>query len=141
MSSGGRGRLYSMSQLPDDVRTLFDGPNYGHIATVMPDGGPHTVPIWVGVEGGRVVFLTGPESRKARNLEHNPRVAISVTHHQNPATMAAVRGRVVERIEGDEAWTIIDRLSHQYVGGPYPRGEERVVFVIEADHAWAQSFG
>jgi len=30
-----------MSSLPDDVRALFDGPNYAHVATLMPEGGPH----------------------------------------------------------------------------------------------------
>jgi hypothetical protein len=27
-----------MTTLPDAVRTLFDGPNYAHLATVLPDG-------------------------------------------------------------------------------------------------------
>ena len=42
-----------------------------------------------------------------------------------------VRGRVVEWLEGDAAWEIIDQLSTQYTGAPYPRGQERVVVVIE----------
>ena len=47
-----------MTQLPDDVRALFAGPNDAHVATLMPDGGPHSVPVWVGVEAGRIAFLT-----------------------------------------------------------------------------------
>ena len=130
-----------MSSLPDDVRALFDGPNYAHVATLMPDGAPHSVPVWVGVEAGRIVFLTGPESRKARNLAHDPRVAISVTAHDQPFTMASVRGRIAERLEGDAAWEVIDRISHKYIGAPYARGEDRVVFVIDSEHAWAQDMG
>jgi PPOX class probable F420-dependent enzyme len=68
-----------VTELPSDVRTLFDGPNYAHVATLLPDGAPHSVPVWVGLEGERIVFLTGPTSRKARNLERDPRNAISVT--------------------------------------------------------------
>jgi PPOX class probable F420-dependent enzyme len=86
--------------LPDNVRELCDGPNYAHVATLMPDGAPHSVPIWVGVEADRLAFLTSPGSRKARNLDQDPRVAISVTAHDDPFTMAAIRGRVVERVEG-----------------------------------------
>jgi PPOX class probable F420-dependent enzyme len=130
-----------MTPLPDDVRALFNGPNYAHVATVMPDGGPHSVPLWVGVEAGRVAFLTSPGSRKARNLEHDPRVAISVTAHDRPFTMAAVRGRVAERLEGDAAWEVIDRISHKYTGGPYPVRTDRVVYLIEPERAWAQAFG
>ena len=44
-----------------------------HLATVLPDGSPHSVPIWVGTHGDHLVFLTGPESRKARNLRQRLR--------------------------------------------------------------------
>jgi PPOX class probable F420-dependent enzyme len=127
--------------LPPDVRALFDGPNYAHLATLMPDGGPHSVPLWVGVEGERIAFLTAPGSRKARNLEHDPRVAISVTAHDQPFTMAAVRGRVAKRVEGDAAWEVIDRISRKYTGQPYPLREDRVVFLVDAERAWMQAFG
>jgi Pyridoxamine 5'-phosphate oxidase len=53
------------TNLPDDVRALFDGANYAHVATLMPDGSPHTVPVWTGVEDDRIAFLTaqiGPSS-------------------------------------------------------------------------------
>jgi PPOX class probable F420-dependent enzyme len=130
-----------MSSLPDDVRALFDGPNYAHVATLMPEGGPHSVPVWIGVEAGRVAFLTSPGSRKARNLEHDPRVAVSVTAHDQPFTMAGVRGRVVERLDGDPAWEVIDRISHKYTGAPYPLRTDRVVFLVEVERAWMQAFG
>lgn len=129
-----------MTDLPAGVRTLFGGQNYGHVATVLPDGSPHSVPVWVGVEDGRVVFLTGPDSRKARNLASDPRVAISVTDRDNPFRMAQVRGRV-RRLDGAEAWAVIDRISDKYVGAPYPRTEERVVFIVEAAHVVEETFG
>ncbi len=130
-----------MTQLPGTVRTLLDGPNYAHIATVLPDGGPHSVPVWVGLEGNRLAFLTSPGSRKARNLDRDPRVAISITAHDNPFSMAQVRGRVTERLEGEAAWTVIDRLSQKYIGQPYPLRTDRVVFLVEPEHAWAQTYG
>jgi hypothetical protein len=52
-----------MTPLPDDVRVLFDGANLAHVATLMPDGSPHSVPLWVGVEGSPIAFLTGPGAR------------------------------------------------------------------------------
>jgi PPOX class probable F420-dependent enzyme len=130
-----------MPQLPDDVRSLFDAPNLAHIATLLPDGAPHSVPLWVGLEEGRIAFLTGPGSRKARNLERDPRVAISITHRDSPFTMAQVRGRVVERLEGDAAFEVIDRISDKYIGQPYPLRTDRVVYLVEPDSASAQSFG
>jgi PPOX class probable F420-dependent enzyme len=130
-----------VSELPEDVRRLFDGPNYAHLATVLPDGAPHSVPLWVGVEDDRIALLTSPSSRKARNLDRDPRVAISITDRDQPFAMAVVRGRVAERIDGDRAWTIIDRLSQKYLGQPYPLRADRVVFLIEPEHARAITYG
>lgn len=130
-----------MVELPDDVRDLFDGPNIGHVATVMADGAPHTVPVWVALEGSHVAFLTGPGSLKARNVQRDPRVAISVTDRDRPFVMGEIRGRVVQRLTGDRAWAVIDRISAKYTGSPYPRGEERVVFLVEPDYAWGLDFG
>jgi PPOX class probable F420-dependent enzyme len=99
------------------------------------------VPVWVDLEGDRIAFLTGPRSRKARNLERDPRVAISLSDRANPFSTALVRGRVTGRLEGDSAWAIIDRLAHRYIGQPYPHGEDRVVFLVEPEHAQAIQFG
>jgi PPOX class probable F420-dependent enzyme len=130
-----------MYGLPEHVRDLFEGANYAHVATLLPDGAPHTVPVWVGLDAGRVVFLTGPESRKARNLERDPRIAISITGRDDPHTMAEVRGRVAGRLEGDPAFEVIDRLSHKYLGQPYPVRSGRVVYLVDVDHAWGMTFG
>jgi PPOX class probable F420-dependent enzyme len=126
--------------LPGPVRALLDGPNTAHLATVMPDGSPHCVPLWVALDGDRIAILTGPGSQKARNLERDSRVAISLTAHDDPFTMATIRGRVIARVEGDAGWELIDRIAHQYIGGPYPQRSDRVAFLIEAEHITAQEF-
>ncbi len=130
-----------MTGLPRSVRALFEGPNYAHVATVLPDGGPHSVPVWVGLEGNRIAFLTGPDSRKARNIDRDPRVAISITDHNQPYTMAQVRGRVTARLEGEAAFVVIDRISHKDTGRPYPLRTGRVVLLVEPERVSAQTYG
>jgi PPOX class probable F420-dependent enzyme len=125
-----------MSPIADDVRPYIEGPNLAHLATVMPDGSPHSVPVWVDFEGDRIAFLTDPSSRKGRNLARDPRVALSITLHDRPNAMAQIRGRVVEVVEGDEAWAIIDRLAEQYIGQPYPREFNRVVYLVEPERSF-----
>ncbi|GAA0906054.1 TIGR03618 family F420-dependent PPOX class oxidoreductase [Virgisporangium aurantiacum] len=119
--------------LDPHVRDTFDGTPIAHLATVLPDGSPHTVPLWVGTHGDRLVFLTGPGSQKARNLRRDPRVALSVAPAENPLEPVLVRGRVVEWIDGDAGWEIIDRIAMKYLGQPYPRDLDRVVGVIAPD--------
>jgi PPOX class probable F420-dependent enzyme len=129
-----------MLMLDDDVRALLDGANTAHLATILPDGGPHSVPVWIGREGEHVAIFTGPGTVKARNLDRDPRVAVSLSHRDEPLQMAAIRGRVHARVVGDRAWEIIDRVSRKYQGHDYPRDEELVVYLIEPERAWAKDF-
>jgi PPOX class probable F420-dependent enzyme len=119
--------------LDPDVRRVLDGTSLAHLASVLPDGAPHSVPLWIGTHGDHVVILTGPSSRKARNLRRDPRVALSLTPADDPFQPVIIRGRVVEWLEGDAAWEIVDRIAMKYIGGPYSRDEERVVALIEPD--------
>jgi PPOX class probable F420-dependent enzyme len=121
------------TMLNPDVRHVLEGTSLAHLATVLPDGAPHSVPVWVDTHGDHIAILTGPDSRKARNLRRDPRVALSLTASDNPYQPVIVRGRVVEWIEGDAAWEIVDRIATKYIGGPYSRDEERVIALIEPD--------
>jgi PPOX class probable F420-dependent enzyme len=114
-----------------EVREVLDDTSTAHLATILPDGAPHSVPVWVGTEGDHVAILTGPQTLKARNLRRDPRVALSLTPVDNPYHPILIRGRVVEWLDGDAAWEIIDRIAHKYTGQPYGRDAERVVALIE----------
>lgn len=121
--------------MDDGVRALLEGPNYVHVATLMPDGSPHSVAMWGGVEGDNVIIFTGsPASRKARNLAADGRVAISITDHDNPYRTAQVRGHVVDTRHGAEALAVMDRLAQKYTGAPFPwRTDEGTLYVIAVD--------
>jgi PPOX class probable F420-dependent enzyme len=123
-----------MPSLDPDVRALLQGPNFVHVATLMPDGSPHVVAIWAGVEGGpdgdRIVFFTSAGSRKAKNLDLDGRVALSVVDHDNGYRTGWVRGRVVEKRVDD--LETMHRLSHVYTSQPFP-GDTNVVYVVEPE--------
>ena len=120
------------------IRQTLDGTPIVHLATVLPDGAPHAVPVFAGTHGEHIAIFTGPGSRKARNLRSDPRVALSLTRADNPFEPVTVRGRVVRWLDGDAAWEVVDRIQTKYTGQPYPRGQERVVALIEAER---QQFG
>jgi len=60
------------------------------ITTVKQDGSPqaspHTMVVWGLWQDGRLLFSTGSQSRKARNLAQNPNCAIC-TEHANEAVI------------------------------------------------------
>ena len=121
--------------LSDDVKALVRGANFAHLATLLPDGSPQNAPVWVDVDGERIVVCTGEGSLKARNTRRDPRVALSIVAFDNPYVEAQIRGRVVER-RPDADFAVMDRVSRKYTGKPFPARDnpaQRVVLVIEAD--------
>lgn len=123
--------------LSQDVRTLLEEPNFVHLATLMRDGSPQSAPVWVGVEGDRILVATGEGSLKAKNTKRDPRVSLSVVAMDNPYREAQLRGRVVER-RPDARFEMMDRIARKYTGKDFPMRatpQERVVLVIEVERA------
>lgn len=114
-----------------------------------------TTPTWPPFcPAARTPFPSGQGSKMARSPSSprrargrratsaaDPRVAISVIDNAQPYAMAQVRGRVTARLGGEEAWDIIDQLSVKYTGQPSPLRTDRVVFLIEPEHARARACG
>jgi PPOX class probable F420-dependent enzyme len=122
--------------LSEDIKQLLDGANFVHLATLMPDGSPQSVPVWAGREGDRVVICTGEGSLKAKNTLRDPRVALSIVDFRDPYKEAQLRGRVVER-RPDPELKAMDPISHKYTGKPFPmrNPEGRVALIIEVEKA------
>jgi PPOX class probable F420-dependent enzyme len=122
--------------LSDEIRTLLDSSNFAHLATLMPDGSPQSVPVWVGREGDRVLVCTGENSLKAKNTRRDPRVSLSIVDFHDPYREAQLRGRVVER-RPDSDLKIMDPISYKYIGKPFPfrNPEGRVALVVEIEKA------
>ena len=121
-------------KLSNETKQLLDGPNFVHLATLMPDGSPQSVPVWAGREGDRIVICTGEASLKARNTARDPRVAISMVDFHNPYSELQIRGRVVER-RPDTDFKLLDPISIKYTGKPFPMRapEGRIALIIEVD--------
>ena len=122
--------------LSDEIRQLLDHANFAHLATLMPDGSPQSVPVWVGRDGDRIVICTGESSLKARNTARDPRVALSLVDFLDPYAEVQIRGRVVER-RPDPDLKAMDPISVKYTGKPFPfrNPEGRVALFIEVDKA------
>ena len=122
--------------LSPEVKQLIDRPNFAHLGTLMPDGSPQCVPVWVGREGDHVVICTGENSLKAKNTRRDARVALSIIDFTNPYEEVQIRGRVVER-RPDPDLKVMDPISHKYTGKPFPfrSPEGRGALMIEIEKA------
>ena len=127
-------------ELDDEVREKLKEPNFWHLATVNPDGSPHTSPVWVDVRDGRILINTAYPRKKPRNIDREPRVSLSFHDSENPYANIQIQGRVVETITGEEAYRDIDALAKKYLDrDTYPMHidtEQRVTYLIEPTYVW-----
>ena len=127
-----------MTTLTQRDREIFEGKNFAHLVTLMPDGSPHASPVWVDVDGDTILVNAAEGRVKTKNIRRDPRVAISILDSDEPYRgVVLVRGRVTE-VTHDGADDHIDKLAKKYIDkDKYPwrsENEQRVIFKIEPDH-------
>ncbi|WP_399882256.1 PPOX class F420-dependent oxidoreductase [Streptomyces sp. BBFR51] len=95
---------------------VSDGTRTGKLSTVRADGSPHVAPIWFLLDGNDVVFNTGKDTVKGRNLTRDGRVALCVDDDRPPFGFVVLQGRA--RISEDlgelRRWAA--RLGARYMG-------------------------
>src|SRR5665213_2165289 len=126
-----------MATIPESHKDILLGKNFAHIATLMPDGSPQVTPVWIDLDGEYVVFNTADGRQKARNLDRDGRVAISVHDQANPYRYLQIRGVVASKTtEGADAH--IDAMAKKYLGQEkYPlrtAAEQRVIYRVMPEH-------
>ena len=140
MSNNKRDNQGRQSIMDSSISKIFEERNFAFLATVMKDGSPQVTPTWVDVDkrDGTVLVNTAKGRTKHRNVSTDPRVAVSVIDVSNPYRMVAIRGKVIEQINGKVADQHIDKLAKKYLGeDKYPRrrpGEERILLRIKPEH-------
>jgi PPOX class probable F420-dependent enzyme len=122
--------------LSEKARALITRPVLASLATLNPDGSPQITPLWVDLDGDDVVFNTAQGRKKARNLERDARVAVTVIDPDDQYNVVAFQGTVSDvTTEGADAH--IDALAKKYLGvDTYPmrrEGEVRVRVTVRTD--------
>jgi PPOX class probable F420-dependent enzyme len=123
-----------MTPIPPELRDLIAGGPMAHLSTINPDGSPQVTVIWIGLDGEDLVSGHMTRQRKLRNVERDPRVALSFDAPRVPGVFlnqyAVVRAQAV--IEpGQAAWDLLNRLAKVYMAPdtefPAPRGSGYVL--------------
>ena len=97
----------------------------GKLATVRADGRPHVAPVWFALDAGSggaapapgdLVFNTGADTVKGRNIARDPRVAICVDDDRPPFTFVTVEGvaTVSDDLEEVRHWAAV--IGGRYMG-------------------------
>ncbi len=113
-----------------ELLDLFKKPAFANLATLNPDGSPQVTPVWVDFDGTHVIVNTARGRVKDRNLQREPRVALTILDPENPYRYLGIQGRVSEMTEAG-ADAHIDKMAKKYLNkDTYPfrkPGEVRVI--------------
>lgn len=102
---------------PDEIRAfLMKGTRTGKLGTVGKGGWPHVVPIWFVLDGDDVILTMGSTSAKARYLQRDPRVAVTVDDEAPPYSFVEVRGRAEFSEDLDDLLVWATRIGGRYMG-------------------------
>ncbi len=111
-----------MSVLTSEARSALTGGHLAHLTTLGRDGSPHVTIVWVGLDVDEIVSGHLGRYQKLRNIERNPRVALSmVTGGRNSFGLEnylVVYGNA--RITEGGAPELLQRLAHVYIGPDVP---------------------
>jgi PPOX class probable F420-dependent enzyme len=106
-----------MGVIGPELRALLESGPLAHVVTINPDGGPQVTVVWIAVQGDDVLTAHMGMYRKLRNLQRDPRIAISLQAPRQPGefmTQYAVLYGTATVEEGGGA-ELLQRLGRVYV--------------------------
>ena len=92
------------------------------LATVRADGRPHVAPIWFDLDGDTLVFMTGENTVKGRNMRRDPRVSLCIDDEEPPFHFVLIEGAAKLTAEDPDLLYWATRIGGRYMGAE--RAEE-----------------
>ncbi|AGP52598.1 PPOX class F420-dependent oxidoreductase [Streptomyces rapamycinicus] len=95
---------------------VTEGTRTAKLATVRADGSPHLAPVWFLLDGDDLVFNTGQETVKGRNLARDGRLTVCVDDDRPPFAFVTLRGRaeLIDDLGQVRDWAT--RIAARYMG-------------------------
>lgn len=132
----------------DEVRNfLLQGTLTGKLGTINKDGTPHVVPIWYTIdEGDNIIFNTGGQSVKAKNIMRDNRVRLCVDDQIPLFSFVLIDGIAqIERVESNEMYKWAKNIAARYMGedkseayGKRNSGEGEILVKIKPTRIFGQ---
>ncbi|WP_405483055.1 PPOX class F420-dependent oxidoreductase [Streptomyces sp. NBC_00009] len=95
---------------------VSEGTRTAKLSTVRPDGSPHIAPVWFVLDGEDLLFNTGKDTVKGRNLARDNRVALCVDDERPPFSFTVIEGRAELIEELGQLRDSATRIGARYMG-------------------------
>ena len=105
-----------MASLTDAMaKELLDGRHIASLATGNSDGSIHIVAVWYWFDGTNVFVATSSRSRKARNLQSNPRVSIMIDARDPAASYGVTIAGTAQILTDDVSRKRNEEIHRKYL--------------------------
>lgn len=107
-----------MAAIPDSARQVLESAALAHLVTLNEDGSPHVTCVWVGLDGDEIVCGHVPYLRKLKNVQRDPRVALSL-EAEGKSDLGLKHYLVIygtARVTEGGAPELLQQLAHTYMG-------------------------
>jgi PPOX class probable F420-dependent enzyme len=102
---------------------LMSGTKTGKVSTVRKDGRPHLAPIWFVLDSNKdnnnsIIFTTGNESVKGKDMLRDPRVSLCVDDQTPPFSFVVIEGlaEINQEPNLDELLKWTTKIAARYMG-------------------------
>ena len=102
---------------------LMSGTKTGKVSTVRKDGRPHLAPIWFVLDSNKdnnnsIIFTTGNESVKGKDMLRDPRVSLCVDDQTPPFSFVVIEGlaEINQEPDLDELLKWTTKIVARYMG-------------------------
>ncbi len=120
--------------IPPEIEEFLRKPNPAVVATIRPDGSPHSVATWYDWVDGLILLNMAATRARLGHIRRDPRVSLTVLDEDSWYSHVTLTG-VVERIEDDPELADIDRLALRYQGNRFRNREAaRVSAWMRCEH-------
>ena len=94
------------------------------LATVRADGRPHVAPIWFDLDGDVLVFNTGEDTIKGKNIRRDPRVSFCIDEEKPPFAFVLFDGIAqIVTPTPEELVYWATRIAGRYMGADLARSD------------------
>jgi PPOX class probable F420-dependent enzyme len=121
--------------IPPEIEEFLRKPNPAVVATIRPDGSPHSVATWYDLVDGLILLNMAETRARLGHIRRDPRVSLTVLDEGDWYTHVTLTG-VIERLEDDPELADIDRLALRYYGKPFLNREAKRVSAWMRPERW-----
>jgi PPOX class probable F420-dependent enzyme len=115
---------HTIAMTPAEVSELIGAVRSVTLATILPTGHPHLVPMWFTLIDEIPAFTTYAKSQKARNLERDPRITILAEAGTEYTQLRGVQFIGTARLSNNysEVLSVMTAAARRYIGEESVRG-------------------